>query len=112
MDRHRCAEYGPILCYPQKEFIVGDNDVLLDHIGGAPVYINASQFEAWKHRPHHRCRSRPRWDVFPREWPRSAIPDRVTDMFARLESTPVVFVTFWRTMSAVAALVGFARVTE
>ena len=31
------------------EFIVGDNDVLLGSIGGAPVYISASQFEAWKH---------------------------------------------------------------
>jgi uncharacterized protein (DUF779 family) len=24
-------------------------DVLLGHIGGAPVYISASQFEGWKH---------------------------------------------------------------
>ena len=57
------AEHGPVLfhqsggccdgsspmCYPQQEFLVGDNDVLLGHIGGAPVYIGASQFEAWKH---------------------------------------------------------------
>jgi hypothetical protein len=57
------AEHGPILfhqsggccdgsspmCYPQNEFIVGDADVLLGHIGGAPVYISASQFEVWKH---------------------------------------------------------------
>ena len=57
------AEHGPVLfhqsggccdgsspmCYPQKEFIVGENDVLLGRIGGAPVYISASQFEAWKH---------------------------------------------------------------
>jgi uncharacterized protein (DUF779 family) len=57
------AEHGPILfhqsggccdgsspmCYPQNDFIVGDRDVLLGHIGGAPVYISASQFEAWKH---------------------------------------------------------------
>ena len=34
---------------PQNDFIVGDRDVLLGHIGGAPVYISASQFEAWKH---------------------------------------------------------------
>ena len=34
---------------PKDEFIVGDTDVLLGHIGGAPVYISASQFEAWKH---------------------------------------------------------------
>ncbi len=37
------------MCYPRNEFIVGDADVLLGHIGGAPVYISASQFEAWKH---------------------------------------------------------------
>jgi len=57
------AEHGPVLfhqsggccdgsspmCYPRSEFIVGDADVLLGYIGGAPVYISASQFEAWKH---------------------------------------------------------------
>jgi uncharacterized protein (DUF779 family) len=57
------AEHGPILfhqsggccdgsspmCYPVDEFIIGDADVLLGRIGGAPVYISASQFEAWKH---------------------------------------------------------------
>jgi uncharacterized protein (DUF779 family) len=57
------AEHGPVLfhqsggccdgsspmCYPNNEFIVGDGDVLLGHIGGAPFYISASQFEAWKH---------------------------------------------------------------
>ena len=37
------------MCYPRNEFIVGDTDVLLGHIGGAPVYIGASQFEVWKH---------------------------------------------------------------
>ncbi len=58
-----CARYGPVLfhqsggccdgsspmCYPQAEFLVGDRDVLLGEIGGAPVYISASQFEAWRH---------------------------------------------------------------
>ena len=57
------AKYGPILfhqsggccdgsspmCYPQGEFIVGDRDVKLGEIGGAPVYIGAAQFEAWRH---------------------------------------------------------------
>ena len=57
------AEYGPVLfhqsggccdgsspmCYLRNEYIVGDRDVLLGHIGGAPVYISASQFEVWKH---------------------------------------------------------------
>jgi len=57
------AEHGPILfhqsggccdgsspmCYPWGDFIVGDRDVLLGEIGGAPVYISASQFAAWRH---------------------------------------------------------------
>ncbi len=57
------ARYGPILfhqsggccdgsspmCYPQGDFIVGDRDVKLGEIGGVPVFISASQFEAWKH---------------------------------------------------------------
>jgi uncharacterized protein (DUF779 family) len=57
------AEYGPILfhqsggccdgsspmCYPRSDFIVGDRDVKLGEIGGAPVYIGAAQFELWRH---------------------------------------------------------------
>jgi len=57
------AEYGPIMfhqsggccdgsspmCYPQGEFIVGDTDVKLGEIGGAPVYIGGPQYAAWKH---------------------------------------------------------------
>src|SRR5262245_32376460 len=57
------GEYGPIMfhqsggccdgsspmCYPQNDFIVGDHDVLLGEIGGAPVYISGPQYEAWKH---------------------------------------------------------------
>ena len=57
------AEYGPVMfhqsggccdgsspmCYPRGDFIVGDNDVRLGEIADTPVYISASQFEAWKH---------------------------------------------------------------
>ncbi len=57
------SEYGPVLfhqsggccdgsspmCYPQSDFIVGDRDVKLGQIGGAPVYIGAAQFELWRH---------------------------------------------------------------
>jgi hypothetical protein len=57
------GEYGPILfhqsggccdgsspmCYPQGDFIVGDRDVRLGEIGGAPVYIGAAQFDLWRH---------------------------------------------------------------
>jgi len=37
------------MCYRQNDFIVGDHDVLLGEIGGAPVYISGPQYEAWKH---------------------------------------------------------------
>jgi hypothetical protein len=37
------------MCYPQDDFIVGDRDVKLGEIAGAPVYISASQFDVWRH---------------------------------------------------------------
>jgi uncharacterized protein (DUF779 family) len=57
------SEYGPVLfhqsggccdgsspmCYAQGDFIMGDQDVCLGKIGGAPVYISASQYDLWKH---------------------------------------------------------------
>lgn len=61
--RELSAQHGPILfhqsggccdgsspmCYPQNDFILGDRDVLLGEIGGAPVYIGADQFAVWQH---------------------------------------------------------------
>lgn len=57
------AEHGPVLfhqsggccdgsspmCYPAGEFRIGDGDILLGHVGGAPVYIGRAQGEAWTH---------------------------------------------------------------
>ena len=57
------AEHGPVLfhqsggccdgsspmCYPQGDFILGDGDVRLGEIAGAPVYIGAAQHAAWRH---------------------------------------------------------------
>ena len=57
------AEYGPILfhqsggccdgsspmCYPRSDFRVGESDILLGHVGAAPVYIGRAQGEAWSH---------------------------------------------------------------
>ncbi|GHE68574.1 hypothetical protein GCM10019059_30420 [Camelimonas fluminis] len=57
------AEYGPVMfhqsggccdgsspmCYRQGDFLLGDNDVKLGEIGGAPFYISGPQYEAWKH---------------------------------------------------------------
>ena len=44
-----CCDGSSPMCYPSNEFMIGDNDVKLGEIGGVPVYISASQFEAWKH---------------------------------------------------------------
>ncbi|GAB4066038.1 DUF779 domain-containing protein [Ancylobacter sonchi] len=57
------GEYGPVLfhqsggccdgsspmCYPQGDYIVGDEDVRLGEIGGAPFYMSPSQFDYWQH---------------------------------------------------------------
>ncbi|CDZ29767.1 DUF779 domain-containing protein [Neorhizobium galegae] len=44
-----CCDGSSPMCYPAGEFRVGEIDVKLGEIGGVPVYISASQFEAWKH---------------------------------------------------------------
>ncbi|WP_188612306.1 DUF779 domain-containing protein [Chelatococcus reniformis] len=44
-----CCDGSSPMCYPQGEFIIGDQDVLLGEIGGAPVYIGAAQFGVWRH---------------------------------------------------------------
>ena len=44
-----CCDGSSPMCYPLGSLQVGDNDVLLGAIGGAPFYISALQYEAWKH---------------------------------------------------------------
>ncbi|MFP5076721.1 DUF779 domain-containing protein [Rhizobium sp. YIM 134829] len=44
-----CCDGSSPMCYPADDYIVGDQDVKLGEIGGAPVYISASQFDVWKH---------------------------------------------------------------
>ena len=44
-----CCDGSSPMCYPVGEFVVGDLDVLLGHIGGASVYISGPQYEAWRH---------------------------------------------------------------
>jgi len=44
-----CCDGSSPMCYPTGEFIVGDRDVRLGEIAGAPFYISAPQFEYWKH---------------------------------------------------------------
>ncbi|KCZ50470.1 DUF779 domain-containing protein [Hyphomonas pacifica] len=44
-----CCDGSSPMCYPVDDFRIGDSDVKLGEIDGVPVYISASQFEAWKH---------------------------------------------------------------
>ena len=44
-----CCDGSSPMCYPQDDFIVGDRDVRLGAIAGAPFYISSPQFEYWKH---------------------------------------------------------------
>jgi uncharacterized protein (DUF779 family) len=44
-----CCDGSSPMCYPEDDFIVGDRDVRLGEIAGAPFYISAPQFEYWKH---------------------------------------------------------------
>jgi uncharacterized protein len=37
------------MCYPAREFRVGEQDVYLGSIAECPFYIGAAQFEHWKH---------------------------------------------------------------
>ena len=61
--RRLAAEHGPLLfhqsggccdgsspmCYPAREFRVGQRDVMLGEVEGVPVYIGALQYELWRH---------------------------------------------------------------
>lgn len=44
-----CCDGSSPMCYPDGEFIVGDRDVLLGIVRGAPVWISGPQFATWKH---------------------------------------------------------------
>src|SRR5262249_41715526 len=76
-----CCDGSSPICYPQSEFLIGDNDVKLGEIGGAPFYISRSQYEVWKHTdPYHRRRARPWWDVFTRQRTRASVPNPIRDL--------------------------------
>ncbi len=44
-----CCDGSSPMCYPNGELIIGDQDVLLGHIGGVPFYMHKNQFDYWKH---------------------------------------------------------------
>lgn len=44
-----CCDGSAPMCYPDGDFRVGPQDVLLGHIQGCPFYIGAAQFGYWSH---------------------------------------------------------------
>ena len=44
-----CCDGSSPMCYPVGDFRIGDGDILLGTVGGAPVYIGRAQGEAWAH---------------------------------------------------------------
>lgn len=44
-----CCDGSAPMCYPIREFRVGNSDVKLGEVDGAPFYMSQSQFEYWQH---------------------------------------------------------------
>lgn len=42
-----CCDGSSPMCYPTGSFLLGDHDVKLGEIDGAPFYIGGAQAEAW-----------------------------------------------------------------
>ncbi|MDA7713336.1 MAG: DUF779 domain-containing protein [Candidatus Pelagibacter bacterium] len=43
-----CCDGSAPMCYPSKEYQVGQDDLMIGKIGGIPFYISETQHEAWK----------------------------------------------------------------
>lgn len=44
-----CCDGSSPMCYPDGELIIGNQDVLLGHIGDTPFYMHQNQFDYWQH---------------------------------------------------------------
>jgi len=44
-----CCDGSAPMCFPRGDLMVGEQDILLGHLGGHPFYIGAAQFEYWQH---------------------------------------------------------------
>ena len=44
-----CCDGSAPMCYPRREFRIGQRDVLLGMLGETPFFIGAAQFEYWQH---------------------------------------------------------------
>lgn len=43
-----CCDGSTPMCYARGEMVIGDNDVLLGHVGDTPVYVAASLAHIWQ----------------------------------------------------------------
>ena len=44
-----CCDGSSPMCCAEGDFLIGDHDVRLGEIGGAPFWISGPQFAYWKH---------------------------------------------------------------
>lgn len=44
-----CCDGSSPMCYPDGDLIIGNQDVYLGEIGGAPFYMHRNQYDYWKH---------------------------------------------------------------
>ncbi|MDV6377313.1 DUF779 domain-containing protein [Sporosarcina sp. GW1-11] len=44
-----CCDGSSPMCYEEGDLLIGDQDVLLGHIGDVPFYMMKSQYDYWKH---------------------------------------------------------------
>lgn len=44
-----CCDGSAPMCYPRREFRVGQQDVYLGSVGDTPFYISGPQFQYWQH---------------------------------------------------------------
>lgn len=44
-----CCDGSSPMCYPDGDLIIGNQDVLLGHIGNSPFYMHKNQYDYWKH---------------------------------------------------------------
>jgi uncharacterized protein len=42
-----CCDGSSPMCYPVGEFLLGDGDICLGEVDGAPFYIGGAQAKAW-----------------------------------------------------------------
>ena len=44
-----CCDGSLPMCFTEGEFKIGSHDVRLGEVGGCPFYIDARQYQVWKH---------------------------------------------------------------